>query len=252
MPLSRSSASDVEQLVDDGRGQPQRRLVEQQDARAAPSARGRWPASAARRPTAGRRDWCAALAGAGSARAGAAISAATIGSFRAMGAEQDVVAHAELGKHLPALGHQHQAGGDDAVRRQLLDGLAGRGGSAARTGRSRPAERAHGRRLAGAVGAEHRHELARAAPRRRRRSAPARRRSRPRAASAASTAVPPARQRRAARPAPHLAAAEIGLAHRGVAPHRVGRAGGDRRGRHRARRRGRRCPSPAPCRARPG
>ena len=40
MPLSRSSAIDLEQLVDDGRGQPQRRLVEQQDARARHQAAG--------------------------------------------------------------------------------------------------------------------------------------------------------------------------------------------------------------------
>ena len=76
-----------------------------------------------------------------------------------VGAEADVVQHRELREHLAALGHQHHALRHDPVRREILQVLALESHfSRDRAMQSR--ERAHQRRLAGAVGAQHRDQLA--------------------------------------------------------------------------------------------
>ena len=63
------------------------------------------------------------------------------------------------GKHLASLRHQHQPLADDAGSRIALDAAAEEQ-HAPSTGRLRPRQRAHQRRLAGAVGAEHGDQLA--------------------------------------------------------------------------------------------
>ena len=71
----------------------------------------------------------------------------------------DGVEHAQLGKHLPALRHQHQAAGDDLLSAQRHQVLA-RQRDAALQRAVQARQSAHQRRLARAVGAQQRHHLA--------------------------------------------------------------------------------------------
>ena len=75
-----------------------------------------------------------------------------------IGPEANIVDHAELGKYLPTFGHEYEPLRHDAARRQLVDVPAAEQHAAA----DRPNEtdqRRHQRRLAGAIGAQHRDQL---------------------------------------------------------------------------------------------
>ena len=108
MPLVAQLGDHLEQLVDDGRCETQRRLVEQQDARAAPSGRGRWPASAARRRRAGRHGRARRCLQAREAIEQRVDLGLDIAIAARVGAEQEIVAHAELREHLAAFRHEGQ------------------------------------------------------------------------------------------------------------------------------------------------
>ena len=149
-----------EHLLDEDRGEAERRLVEEQEPRLATSAPGRSRASAARRPTASRR------AG-GSARGGAGRASMT----RSMsGPDRRLVAGERA--HQEVLEDRHP-GEDPATLGRVADALRGRGGGRrvremslpskvdrARARVEQAADRLEGRRLAGAVGPDQRDDLA--------------------------------------------------------------------------------------------
>ena len=100
-----------------------------------------------------------------------------VGGGARIGAEPQIVDHAQFRKDLTALRHQDQPLPRDRDRRPLFDALAEEPHVAA----DRPdqsGERAHQRRLSRAVGAEHGDELALGDVRARRRGRSSRRRSR--------------------------------------------------------------------------
>ena len=207
-----------EEFGDDLGRQPQRGFVEQQQPRAATSARARSPASAARRPTAARR--------AGAAARAAAESAAACSSTRASRSCGCRKAPRRMLSSTLSSGNTWRPSGTSTRPSATICSApqAGRGRGRRRwmppgTRPVQPRQRAHQRRLAGAVGAQQRDHLAAAAPAGRCRAAPARRHSRR-----------PARRRRAIRSWPRrvssargaaavLAVAEVGAPHRRVGLH---------------------------------
>ncbi len=148
----------VEDLLDELRGEPERGLVEQQDARA-------------RHETAGEREHLLLASGEEPrARIGALAEARKALEHRLdVGgdvvvaaqerAEAQVVAHAQVGEDQAALRHQHEAGAH-AIGRVERCHLGAEELNAAALGPEQAGQRGHQRRLAGAVGAEHRHHLA--------------------------------------------------------------------------------------------
>ena len=107
------------------RRQAERRLVEQQQARAAPSARGRSPPSAAGRPRARPPPAARRSRSAGnSAYTRASDRARGARAPRRVAAELEVLAHRHPGEQPPALGHDRDARGAEAVRRQPGDVVA--------------------------------------------------------------------------------------------------------------------------------
>ena len=88
------------------------------------AARGRWPASAARRPRAGRRDWPAARPSRGNSSstrvdcpAAPAVVAGPLG-------DRQVLAHAQAGEDAAALGHVGDAAAGDGEGRQPVTSCA--------------------------------------------------------------------------------------------------------------------------------
>ena len=215
-PSSRSSASDVEQLVDHRRRQAERRLVEQQDARLCHQpARDRQHLLLA----AGEKSGAAVSRSRsrGKRCSSASISASRSTSFAGMRAEHDVVAHAEFGKHLPALRHQRDAARGDTVRRPSARRAGRRARSRRCTGRSSPVTA----RIAVDLPAPLAPSSATISPRpHRERHLIEHRRG---AVAGAELHAGQDRVLRTvpgdgARPRPHLAAAEIGLQHARIAP----------------------------------
>ncbi len=156
-----SSRMASKDLFDDQRRETERRLVEQQQRAAGPSAPGRSPASAARRRTACRRAGRCAASGAG--------TECSMRSRSSVELRQD---RATSGAHLQVFHYRH-AREDAAAFRRLGDARAGRSRGSACWVMSRPSKsimpsRARGlpkmviikRRLAGAVGADQRDDLA--------------------------------------------------------------------------------------------
>ena len=77
-----------------------------------------------------------------------------------LGEGEQVLAHREVGKDLPALGHEPDAEARDAIGRLALDALPAKAdGPGLSAGESE--DRAHGGRLAHAVASEERHHFAR-------------------------------------------------------------------------------------------
>ena len=156
-PVARSAAMVAKMLAHDQRRQAEAGLVEHQQRAACPSARGRPPASAARRPTACRRAARAAPAGAGTAcrRSFSVVAAvACAEAHLAVGAEQQVVLdrHASrTARASPAPAPCRASRAPRAQRRPI--------GSPSKSIVPRARQHAHQgveqRRLAGAVGADH-------------------------------------------------------------------------------------------------
>ena len=121
----------------------------------APSARGPWPASAARRPRASRPAAPGVRAAAGK-RCKHLVAPAS--ELSAAGARSPprcrFSSTVMLGEDLPAFGHLHDAELGDAVRRQCRRCRRRRSGSFRPSGLSSPEIAAHGRGLARAVGAD--------------------------------------------------------------------------------------------------
>ena len=78
-----------------------------------------------------------------------------------IGAEQEVFVHGEVGEDAAVLRHQRQAGLDDGVRGHVGEVDAAEPDARARHVRDHTAQRLQAGRLAGAVGAQHDHDLAR-------------------------------------------------------------------------------------------
>ena len=143
---------------------------------ARPSARGRWQASAARRPTSFRRAALAARRAAGRSRTRARGCHAPR-SPAPIAAEIEILSHRQIGKDAAALRHVDKPARDDLRRFLPLDRDAvemDRAGARAHHTRKRAVER----RLADAVGTEHGDDLAGLDARGRRRAALRSRRSR--------------------------------------------------------------------------
>ncbi len=158
-PARASSAAPRHQA----RRKADRGLVEQQHARARRAARGRSPASAARRPTARSPRGCGVPAGAGTGRRPPRRVAAPPGCPRRGAGGGEIVVHrhaAEDPRRPPA---PARAPRDARVRRQRADVLAVQQHAARDVGRAaRPAgDRVDQRRLARAVGADDADQLAR-------------------------------------------------------------------------------------------
>ena len=90
-----------------------------------------------------------------------ALTSASVAVAARVGAQAHVVEYRQLGKYLPPFGHEHEPRGGDLVRGERRDlGAREQQRSGDRPQQSR--QRAHQRRLAGAVRAEDGHDLARA------------------------------------------------------------------------------------------
>ena len=183
-----------------------RRLVEQQRPPGSASARAPSPASAARRPRACRRAGRAAPSDAGTARTcgrgrGRRRRAGARPVRRGKAPSSRLSVTRQRREHAPAFRRMRQAAPRDLVR--LAAPRCPLPSSAMRPalGADHARHRAHRRRLAGAVGADQRHELALLDLQRDARAAPAPCRSRRRGSSISSMAIgPPTRPRRALPP----------------------------------------------------
>ena len=143
------AGDDLEHVVDDGRRQAERRLVEQHEARAAPSAPGRSPPSAAGRPRARRPAGGACRAGWGTARRRArAIRWRWRARRRAVAAELEVLLDRHLGEQPAPLGHERDAVAAIAVRRAPASCRRRRSAARPLRQRSRPGDGVDQRGLA--------------------------------------------------------------------------------------------------------
>ena len=231
------AADQREHLLHQQRRQAERRLVEDQQLAARPSGRGRWPASAARRRSSCRPSARCAPAGAGRWRTRLSRLCARRSRARVNEPSSRFSQHGQVREDAPALGHLDQPGLHHLAVVRAASGRRRRRRTRRRPGREQAADGVVERRLAGAVAAQQRHDLA-ARPRAgRRRAAPRRGRSRRAAARSSSRCVMP---RRPAQPG-RRAVAQVGLDHRWVARHLGRRALRRSAG-----------PAPAPTRARPG
>ena len=100
------------------------RLVEDEQVRDSSSARGRWRASAARRRRAGCPCCRARSASAGNTPNTRSSVQGSRAPLRLSGEGDQVLAHRQVGKDLPALRHERDPHARDSVRRPALDALA--------------------------------------------------------------------------------------------------------------------------------
>ena len=127
----------------------------------APSARGRWPASAAGRPTWCRRPARAARPGCGKSPSTRSRLSRRCGTGRAgVGAQLEVLEHGQAREDLAALRHLHDAALHHRVRGQPVEPHAVEQ-DLPRPRTQETGDRAQHRRLARAVGAHHREDLPR-------------------------------------------------------------------------------------------
>src|SRR5262245_34541548 len=151
-----------QQLLDDDRRETERELVHQQEL-------GPADQRAAKRqhlPLAARQQPAEAILQVGQPRkelVDEVLAPAPLGRRPARDRRKKVLRHGQIGKHLVALGDEHDAAAGDLVRRQIVDALAlerdGALGDARVVDAEEAGDRAQRRRLAGAVGAEQRHDL---------------------------------------------------------------------------------------------
>ena len=147
-------------VCDEDRREPERRLVEHQQPRARHQAPGRSRASAARRPKASRPSVRCAPRGAERSRATRSKSAATLGRVVARErAQLEVLAHGHAREDAPAFGRVADAARARSGRASCARSRCRRSGSC-RCRTDQPADRAQRRRLARAVGADQRDDLA--------------------------------------------------------------------------------------------
>ena len=119
MPASAIARDGLEDVGDEARRDAERGLVEEQHRGARHHARGRWPASAARRRRACRPPASCARRGAGRASTTSSIvSAMRRGVLVVPRAELEVLAHGEVREDGAALGHQRDAGVDHVLGRR--------------------------------------------------------------------------------------------------------------------------------------
>ena len=170
VPCALISHDDLADLLDDLRRQAERRLVEQQQPRRRPSARGRWRASAARRPRGSRPIALRRSASTGNSAhdplVGRRRSSRLVAPGEAAGAQ--VLVDGELGEDAPALHHlatprRTMAGGVEPVDRCPSSSTLPLVIAPAVDG-EQPGDRPQQRRLARPVGAEQRDDAARRAP----------------------------------------------------------------------------------------
>ena len=165
MPSSRRiSTRRRSQVLDHDRRKPERQLVDQQQLRPADqraAERQHLPLAAGKQPA----DAAAQLGELREELVDQRLAPAPLGraDLRRRRRRQ-ILRHGEIGKHLVALGHQHDAEPRDLVRRPVLDPRAlerdGAFGDARVVDAEEAGDRAQRRGLAGAVVAEQRHDLA--------------------------------------------------------------------------------------------
>ncbi len=158
--LGVDAAEHPENLPGEKRGEAERGLVEEQQARADhEGARDREHLLLASRQRA--RGLACALAKDGKERERALRRLGDARPRHGMAAHEQVLVHGELGEDFAPLGHVADAGGDDGVGRRAGD-VAAVEDNAPRVGAHEARDRPQGGALAAAVGAEERHDLARA------------------------------------------------------------------------------------------
>ncbi len=166
MPSSRRISTEAaQQVLHDDRRQAERELVDQQQfgpAHDGAAERQHLPLAAGKQAA----DAAPEIAELGKKLVDQRLALSALGvRDAARDRREQVLGHREIGKHLVALGHQHDAATRVLVRQPVLDALALEGDRALGDARVVDAEkardRAQRRGLAGAVGAEQRDDLPR-------------------------------------------------------------------------------------------